>query len=259
MKAQPLGALLVLPIFLAVSGCATDPLAEAHLWTVEHCAQLGASTVRFPRPDGTVFATVPRSSCERLSRASRKIQAVASLSFSEIYLTDVDSLNAFTTKNKEGRPIAIVTLPLLVSLGNDESAMAGVLGHEIAHVVRGHDEGREEAQVGAKVTGELVARVIGTLIPGIGGFVGGAVGATLAQNTLYGSYTRPQEEEADDLGLKWMVAAGYDPRGMERLFELLDRKSGSPALASFSTHPESNDRAAKIRRFIASSDGRQTE
>jgi len=64
---------------------------------------------------------------------------------------------------------------------------------------------------------------------------------------------RSQEGEADELGLKWMVAAGYDPHGMERLFDVLAKQSTGGLPGFLSTHPGAEDRAQLVRDFIARS------
>jgi hypothetical protein len=66
---------------------------------------------------------------------------------------------------------------------------------------------------------------------------------------MYGAYTRPQEAEADQLGLTWMVAAGYDPRGLTRLFEILSKQSSLPAFLS--THPGAEDRAKTVQDYVS--------
>ena len=96
---------------------------------------------------------------------------------------------------------------------------------------------------------QAVASAIGLFVPGVGGAIASTVGGTAAQMALYGAFTRPQEREADELGLQWMVAAGYDPRGMQRLFEIL-RKEGGMLPGFLSTHPGAEDRSQMVRDYI---------
>ena len=57
---------------------------------------------------------------------------------------------------------------------------------------------------------------------------------------------------ADEVGLKWMVAAGYDPQGMLRLFKALSASGSSSMPAFLSTHPANEERARMVEAFIAS-------
>lgn len=222
----------------------------AKTWEVEKCASKSESSVRLLDKDRTaVVATVPRASCEALMRVERKIEAVASYHATQLYIASPDAPNAFATLDKNQQPVIVVTLGMLQALHGDEDAWAGLLGHEIAHHVQNHSAGREDAKASAQATGQTMGNVIARLIPGVGGFIAGNAANLTAANAMYGSFTRPQEAEADELGLKWMVAAGYDPQGMERLFRVLaTNTSGLPGFLS--THPGAEDRARKVREFI---------
>ena len=236
-----------------LSGCATKPSANARGWNLDQCADSPSATVELNRPDGTQAASIPRATCIALRSAAEKIQAQAGFQLSRIYIADVKAPNAFATRDKSGKPVAAVTLGMLTTIGPDEAAWAGLLGHEIGHHVKRHGEGRKSAATSAAVTGNVVANVISYAIPGVGGILGGTIAGTAAQNAMYGSYTRPQEAEADDVGLKWMVAAGYDPQGMLRLFKALSAGGASSMPAFLSTHPANEERARMVEAFIASS------
>jgi predicted Zn-dependent protease len=237
----------------ALSGCATNPTANARGWNLDQCADSPSSPVELKRADGTQAASIPRETCIALRSAADKIQAQAGFKLSRIYVADVKAANAFATKDKSGNPVAAVTVGMLTTIGPDEAAWAGLLGHEIAHHVKHHDEGRQGAATTAVVTGNVLANVVSYAIPGFGGLIGGTIAGSAAQNAMYGSYTRPQEAEADEVGLKWMVAAGYDPQGMLRLFKALSKVSPSSMPAFLSTHPANEERARTVEAFIASS------
>src|SRR5262249_53959420 len=236
-----------------LSGCATDLTASGRGWNLEQCADAPSETVDLNRSDGTKAASVPRASCVALRSAAEKIQAQAGVQLTRIYIADVKTPNAFATRDKAGKPVAAVTLGMLTTIGPDEAAWAGLLGHEIAHHVKRHGEGRQGAATTAAVTGNVLANVVSYAIPGLGGLVGGTIAGTAAQSAVYGSYTRPQEAEADEVGLKWMVAAGYDPQGMLRLFKALSASGSSSMPAFLSSHPANEERVKMVEAFIASS------
>ena len=92
------------------------------------------------------------------------------------------------------------------------------------------------------------------LFRSVGGFVAGNAVNFIASNAMYGAYTRPQEAEADELGLQWMTAAGYNALGMVRLFDLLGKQASFPTFLS--THPANDDRIRLAREYAASDSAR---
>lgn len=240
-------ALLVLPL---VAGCATNPLASARFWSVESCAAAPAARIRFAHPGETPLAVVDRAACETLQSAATRIQAQSGYAVHRVLISDLADVNAFASTDGASRPVIVVNLGMLSAIGADEDAWAGLLGHEVAHLVRRHREGREEARAGAQATGQALGQVIAQFIPGMGGFLAGNAANFVTANAMYGAYTRPQEAEADEYGLKWMHAAGYDPRGMVRLFTVL-RGSGGAMPAFVSTHPGSYERVQAAEDFAA--------
>lgn len=136
-----------------------------------------------------------------------------------------------------------VTRGILLSM-QSEAELAGLLGHEVAHVTARHTAQRMTSQTlaGLAVAGAGVA--LGTqanntttaLALGLGGM---AAGALLAR------YSRADERQADALGLQYMTGAGYSPEGMIDLMNLLQSLSHrEPSLLEqmFSSHPMSSER-----------------
>lgn len=97
----------------------------------------------------------------------------------------------------------------LVALASDEAEIAGVLGHEIGHVVARHTSKRIEAVERAKREA-IAAGLLGAVL-GAQGLGNAAVG--LAQQQLAG-FSQEQEHEADVLGVRYMGKAGYNPDGL---------------------------------------------
>lgn len=99
----------------------------------------------------------------------------------------------------------------LIALANDEAELAGVIGHEIGHVTAAHSANRQERSTLAQL-GVLGAQVAGA-VAGLSGplldMLGQASGA--AGQAYVASYSRTQEFEADQLGVRYLAAAGYDP------------------------------------------------
>jgi predicted Zn-dependent protease len=138
----------------------------------------------------------------------------------------------------------------LMSLMDNEAELAFALGHEVGHVAAGHAQQRERAENEA-VREELPWIMLGRIF---GGSFGSAVAkrslATAELRTL--SFSREQEYAADTLGLRYMVAAGYDPIGAAQILAALTRNSALEARVQgndnrklpewASTHPLSQNR-----------------
>ena len=134
----------------------------------------------------------------------------------------------------------------LLALAGNEAELAGVLGHEIGHVTARHHAQRQSSQ-----------RVAGAASLGVS-ILGALAGVPLAQGTqmlaasFLASYTRDQEYEADLLGIRYMNAAGYDPKAMATflaklngwttLEETIMGRDSKDRLDYLATHPNTEDR-----------------
>jgi predicted Zn-dependent protease len=160
-------------------------------------------------------------------------------------LADPRTLNAFALPGGQ----IFITWGLLSKLTN-EGQLAGVLGHEIFHVV-----GRHSAEQMAKkgLTQSLVGAIaIGTADPNDPRrtMQNAAIAQAVAQmvNLRYG---REDELEADRYGVQYMRQAGYDPQGMVQMMELLERAGGSQQPEFFSSHPSPEHRLAILQKLAA--------
>lgn len=128
----------------------------------------------------------------------------------------------------------------------NESQLAGVMAHEIAHVTQRHIA-RSFAASSKNQYKTIAAIVAGLLLGGQAGQAAMATGiASEAQRQI--NYTRANEYEADRLGLRLLAEAGYRPEGMSGFFEILMRESGISAEAVpeyLRTHPLSLNRIAE--------------
>jgi predicted Zn-dependent protease len=136
----------------------------------------------------------------------------------------------------------------------NESELAGVLAHEIAHVTQRHiartiqQQGRSNLMSAAAV---LAAILIGAAIGGGGDAMTGAIAAAQgisAQQQL--NFSRAAEYEADRVGIGTLAAAGFDPNGMPSFFETLQRHSGlagSRVPEMLQSHPVTSNRIAEAR------------
>ena len=170
-----------------------------------------------------------------------------------------NALNAFAVP---GGYVYVFT-GLIMNLEKEED-LAGVLAHELAHVTQHHVASRlERAQF--VTLGSLLLAIAGVAV---GGSSGGAiaVGALGAGQSAMLNYSRIDETEADQIGLQYLVAAGYPPQGMVDGFKVLRQKSwmsGTNVPTYLSTHPAIDDRInglqARIQGMGKSVQGRKQD
>lgn len=159
-------------------------------------------------------------------------------------LADTQTVNAFALP---GGPI-FITRALVDRLEN-EAQLAGVLGHEVGHVI-----GRHSAEHLAK--NQLAQGLVGAV--GVaasdedgGGQRAAAMAAFVAQMVQL-KYGRSDELESDALGVGLMSDAQYDPRALIEVMEILARSSGEGRQPEFlSSHPDPGNRQERIRAAIA--------
>ncbi len=161
----------------------------------------------------------------------------------------------FETVNvKELNAFALPGGPMFVNRGiieaaNTEGEIAGVMAHEISHVVLRHGTAQMTKRQGG--TGFLggLGRVAGAVV---GGAVGEAisVGSQVLAGGLFLRFSRDFEKQADLEGVRIMAAAGYDPRDMANMFRTLE-KQGSSGAQILSDHPNPGNRVEYITKEAA--------
>ncbi|ARU32963.1 peptidase M48 [Sulfuriferula sp. AH1] len=181
----------------------------------------------------------------RLVAASSESQR----SFQFFVLKD-NTLNAFALP---GGYIGVHTG--LIEAAQNESELAGVLGHEIAHVTQHHLARMIESQ-NRSILPSLAALAVAILAARSNPQVaGGAIAATQAvsiQKQL--DFSRDNEREADRIGMQIMSAAGFDPNAMATFFERLQKYSrlyDNNAPAYLRTHPLTSERIADMQNRAA--------
>ena len=169
---------------------------------------------------------------------SRSFAAKSPYKFSFHVLADPRTVNAFALP---GGPI-FITEGLLGRL-RTEDQLAGVLGHEIGHVIARHSSERLAKQ-------QLTQGLIGAAVLGTGDYSTAQIGQ-LVGGLINMRYGRDDELESDALGVRIMLEAGYDPRALISVMQVLAKASGDSRQPEFfSTHPNPENREARIREEI---------
>jgi predicted Zn-dependent protease len=171
--------------------------------------------------------------------------------------TDLPEWHFFIVDSKEVNAFAVPGGFVYVNRGLIERTrkmdqLAGVLGHEIGHVVRRHSIKQMQQQQGANL-GVTLACVLTSVCNNQAGQAAIQVGGT----ALFARFSRSDEAEADEEGVRNTVRAGISPNGMPEMFQILiDERQANPSSVEgwFATHPLEEDRITATRQLIAAYD-----
>jgi predicted Zn-dependent protease len=227
-------------------GCAVNPVTgNRELALVSEADEIamgraGAASIAASvglHPDATLQAYVGRIGQEMAARSERP-----ALEW-QFHVVDDGTVNAFALPGG----FIFVTRGLLTHLGS-EAQLASVLGHEAGHVAARHS------------VQQLSRQQLASLGLGIGSAISPAVAqfgqvASAGMGLLFLKYGRDDETQADRLGYRYALSAGYDTREMVDVFRMLDRDaqlSGAGRLPQWqSTHPDPGNRIQDVQRMIA--------
>jgi len=256
--------MLLVPLIGAAAGCAMIQATGERkfmLLTWNQEIQLGReSSPDFEkefggRLDNLAVQAYVGSVGERVSRST----TLPELPY-QFTVLNSDIVNAFALP---GGPV-YVTRGLLQVL-KSEGELAAVLAHEMGHVNARHGAQQISRQIGMQVILEVVGAAAGRTTDADEGQrvknVAKVVGALAGLK-----YSRDMERQADQLGLDYLAAAGYDPREMVRLLEIfgsLSGEGGGRPVEWLSTHPNPENRVQnvgqRIREKYADRGGRVAE
>ncbi|MDQ3070881.1 MAG: M48 family metallopeptidase [Acidobacteriota bacterium] len=250
MMARRFNQLLVPALLLAFAAGSADAQTRIVLrdnkYTPQQDVQLGqeaASEVRREYPmlnDSTTERLVDRIGqrlAENIPAAYR--QPAFRYSFDVVNMKEI---NAFALP---GGPMFVNRG--MIEASRTEAEVAGVMAHEIAHVVLRH--GTVQASKAQKFQiGAIAGQILGAI-------VGGNTGSVIAQGSEFGlgayflKYGREFEREADLLGAQILAQAGYDPIAMATMFETIAKQGGGSGGPEWlSSHPNPGNRSAAIRK-----------
>jgi len=224
--------------------------------SIEDEFRIGLQVVRQLRDEGQVLEDPEATEYLNALGSRLVVQATGDSAqrFQFFWVRD-DTINAFALP---GGFIG-VNYGLMLATRN-ESQLAGVLAHEIAHVTqrhiarRVHSAGRQSiATMAAILAAILIGAATGSSDAALGG-VTMAQGAAMQQQI---NFTRSNENEADRVGMGFLAAAGFDPYGMPDFFETMGRRSSIQGANRnmlpeiLQSHPVTTNRIAESRSRAA--------
>jgi Zn-dependent protease with chaperone function len=182
-----------------------------------------------------------------LNRVGRRLAAAPEAAQSGFPFTftvvNDPTINAFALP---GGPMFVQT-GLLKAVDN-EAQLAGVMGHEMSHVILRH--GTNQASKANLL--QIPALLAGSMLGNSGSLLGqlAQAGIGFGFNSVLLKFSRTDESQADRLGSHLMAEAGYNPIEMARFFEKLDGEAGSRAPEFLSDHPNPGNREKAIEAEI---------
>jgi predicted Zn-dependent protease len=165
----------------------------------------------------------------------------------QFYIVNANEVNAFAV------PGGFIYINRgLIDRTQSLSQLAGVLGHEIGHVVRRHSVQQME-----KAQGANVGLVLGCTLLGICESQAAQAAIQIGGSALFAKFGRDDEREADVDAVSSVVRAGIHPRGIPEMFQILltERQRNPSAVEGwFSTHPGEEERIRETQALIAQID-----
>jgi predicted Zn-dependent protease len=236
-------------LLAAIAGCATSPLGRSQMMFVGDAEMDKMGVEAFEQlkkeqkisSDGSVNAYV---TCVANAITSALPEAAGPW---EVRVFEDDNANAFALP---GRKIGVHTGLLKVAKNQDQ--LATVIGHEVGHVIARHSGERVSNQIAAQGGAQAIGLVLGAAgdpSSPLNGIAMAALGVG-AQGVVL-KYSRTHESEADEIGLKYMANAGFDPRESVPLWQNMDAASKGARPPEFlSTHPSPATRIKDLQGLI---------
>lgn len=228
--------LSMLTLLAAASGCLASTQQEVQLGD-EYAAQVAQQLPLIRDPEIVRYITVLGDSIARVSD-DRNLRWTFNV-------VDQADINAFAVPGGH-----IYVYRGLIEKTVNMSELAGVLGHEIAHVTRRHSmfqmRDQQRANVGVTLGCILAPQVCSSGL--------GSTGINVLGGAAFAKFSRDDESEADRFGVTYVTRAGIDPRGMPSMFRtLLSLRKSNPAGLDnfFASHPVEESRVENTEAEIA--------
>ncbi|HMP84782.1 MAG TPA: M48 family metallopeptidase [Verrucomicrobiota bacterium] len=247
-------ALCAIITFTAVlwSGCSTVPVtgrSQFNMMSPGQEMQLGLTSFEELKKETPVSKDANANAM--LQRVGKRIAAVASPDMPnaqwEFVLFESKEVNAFCLP---GGKVGVFTGILPIT--KDESGLATVIGHEVAHAVARHGGERMSSAMVIQLGGQVLDATVAATDPRWQAVAGTAYGVTTTVGAQL-PHSRMQESEADRIGLIYMARAGYDPEtavGFWERFATFNQQQGDSQPAFLRTHPTDAKRIQDLKKWM---------
>ena len=246
MNIKPLFLLILLAIGFLLSGCTSlksDSVSVVQIPSEEWWKSAIYSQGKQGTSEKQSFIQADPSVQRNFAIVRQKMIASSDTPFT-IGFSESADINAFASL-QNGQKYIIFTEGFVRAFGDDPDVVATVLGHELGHHQLGHtqlDYGKDRDTL-VNVASQSLGMISSYFIPFSGFFVGNAVkGAGL-------SYSRDDERDADQFGMKLALSAGFSPCGSYRFSSKMNQLGQSSSLSFLSTHPGNDERKKNSEEF----------
>ena len=230
MKRMLAGAVLA----VTVAGCGVSTQQEVELGT-NYASQINAQLPILQDPEINRYINVLGDSIARLTNRP-------DLPW-QFFIVNASEVNAFAVPGGY-----IYVNRGLIERAQNLSQLAGVLGHEIGHVVKRHSIKQMEQQQGAQIGVTLGCVLLNACNSDIA-----QAGINVVGSAIFAKFSRNDETEADEVGIQNVVRAGISPKGIPEMFQiLLNERQSNPGGVDlwFATHPTEESRITDTQRII---------
>jgi predicted Zn-dependent protease len=237
---KKLSILLLLSFSLCI-GCVVNPITgQEELMLVGESQDLEIGQKYAPEIEKEMGGRIANETLQNyINDVGQKLARVSHRSDLEYHFVALNdkAVNAFALPGG----YIFITKGMLEKL-TSEAQLAGILGHEITHVVARDTSAAMSREIGisillSAVTSEQTSRSVLTA-------------ADLTRQIIGLRYSRKDEREADMGGMEYMVGAGYNPLGMVETMEILSKEEKGRSIDFLSTHPSPENRVEYLRLMI---------
>ena len=255
IKRMALGAMVALMMMTSCGTTQTVPLTgRTHRISVSDEQVLSLSNQEYTKYMATAKKSTNAQHTAMVQRVGRKLATAVETYLKqngfandvknyawEFNLVQDKSANAFCMPGGK-----IVVYEGLLPYTQNETALAIVLGHEIAHAVAKHSAEQltkqQNQQVGTNILGNVLNQAVGS---GVGDLASAVAGKYFSFRNL--KYSRDNETEADYMGLIFAAMAGYDPQQAIPFWKRMSQGNSSSQNDIFSDHPSDAKRIAALQ------------
>lgn len=256
IKRMALGAMVALMMMTSCGTTQTVPLTgRTHRISVSDEQVLSLSNQEYTKYMATAKKSTNAQHTAMVQRVGRKLATAVETYLKqngfandvknyawEFNLVQDKSANAFCMPGGK-----IVVYEGLLPYTQNETALAIVLGHEIAHAVAKHSAEQltkqQNQQVGTNILGNVLNQAVGS---GVGDLASAVAGKYFSFRNL--KYSRDNETEADYMGLIFAAMAGYDPQQAIPFWKRMSQGNSSNQNDIFSDHPSDAKRIAALQK-----------
>jgi predicted Zn-dependent protease len=229
--------LITLALLPLIAACLR---AGRFYWNARELALLPTPVIELRSPNQQPLLAIKTETVQKLLLAHIRISRTAKVQ-SELLLIEGDDPNAFAGL-VNGKAAVSINTGMLKLIGDDIDAFAALLGHETAHLVRGHGESGQTRANTLQGLGTLLGLGLGMAGVPAAGYITG-----LGADMIDASFSRDDEREADALGIEYMVATGFHPDGAVRMHQKLLKLPGHLRIPFLSSHPSSEERIENLK------------